>query len=112
MKNDHHKLSRITRELEIWLGEVASARSPGRKIKVTDRILDLVEWAHIYFLKLALNDKKRENPPDDPITVYNRWWDKDYKTPCEQRPHEDWPDIIDFIDGGYQTNLFGSVKAI
>src|SRR6266498_833520 len=86
----HHKLPLITRELDIWLGEVVSPRTPGRKIKVTDRMLDLSEWAHAYFLQLPLNQRKTINPPDLPITVYNRWWKTDFETPRKHRPHPDW----------------------
>ena len=60
-------------------------------------MLDLVEWAHIYTLQLPLNDKKKVNPPDHSTTIYNRWWQKDYETSCKQRPHKDWPDLIDYM---------------
>jgi len=30
--------------------------------------------AYAYFLQLPLNERKRKNPPEHPITVYNRWW--------------------------------------
>ena len=50
LNSEHHKLPLVTRDLRLWLGEVTTPRSPGRKIKVTDRMLDLVEWAHIYYL--------------------------------------------------------------
>ena len=93
---DHHKLPEVSREQTIWLGEVASPRTPGRKIKVTDRMLDLAEWAHAYFLQLPLNDKKTRTPPDRGIVIYNRWWRTDYETPHLRRPHGDWPDLIDY----------------
>jgi hypothetical protein len=101
----HHKLPLVTRDRGIWLGEVVSPRTPGRKIKVTDRMLDLVEWAHAYFLQLPLNERKKVNPPSHPITVYNRWWHRDFKTPYKQRPHRDWPDIIDFLGNDYDAKL-------
>ena len=50
LNNSHHKLGEVKRDFNIWLGEVSSPRTPGRKTKVTDRMLDLAEWAHIYFL--------------------------------------------------------------
>ncbi len=105
LASDHPKLGKITRDQEIWLGEVASPRIPGKKKKATDRILDLVEWAHIYFLQLPLNDKKKQNPPDGPITVYNRWWRCDYYSPFKRRPHRDWPDLIDFLGTEYQARI-------
>lgn len=105
LNNSHHKLGQVTSEVTIWLGEVESPRTPGRKIKVTERMLDLVEWAHIYFLKLPLNEKKRASEPDSQIVVYNRWWKRDYKTRYEKRPHVDWPDLIDFSEGESETRL-------
>ncbi len=114
MNGYHHKLPLIKRDLEIWLGELISPRTPGKKIKVTDRMLDLTEWAHAYFLQLPLNDKKKKNPPDRPITVYNRWWKKDFETPYRKRPHKGWPDIIDFAGNEYDSKVvwFGSRQKI
>ena len=106
----HHKLEKITRDLEIWLGEVVSPRTPGKKLKVTDRMLDLSEWAHAYFLQLPLCERKTTNPPDGAITVYNRWWSKlADDAPRKKRPHEDWPDFIEFIGYEYdaKTVWFG-----
>lgn len=105
LSSNHHKLPAVTKDLQLWLGEVASPRSPGRKIKVTDRMLDLAEWAHVYFLQLPLNDKKKASPPDLPITVYNRWWRTDYETRHKKRPHADWPDIIDYPGNEYDGKL-------
>lgn len=103
----HDKILQVIRdnasERGIWLGEVSSSRSPGRKVKITDRMLDLAEWAHVYFLQLPLNEKKRMSPPDMPIVVYNRWWQKDYETPFLKRPHRGWPDLIDFV--GLECNV-------
>ena len=70
----HQALPNVTKEQALWLGEVVSPRTPGRKIKVTDRMLDLTEWAHAHFLQLPLNSKKKVTPPDRPIIVYNKWW--------------------------------------
>ena len=68
-------------------------------------MLDLAEWAHIYFLQLPLNEKKKARPPDRPITVLNRWWKTDYETPIQKPPHPSWPNLIDFLDDGYDTRL-------
>lgn len=111
----HHKLEKITRDLEIWLGEVVSPRTPGKKLKVTDRMLDLSEWAHAYFLQLPLCERKTANPPDGAITVYNRWWNKrSDDTPCKKRPHKDWPDFIEFIGPEYdaKTVWFGRRQTV
>ena len=110
----HHKLSRITREFSLWFGEVSSPRAPGKKTKFTDRILDLSEWAHAYFLQLPLNDRKKMNPPDLPITVYNRWWRTDYETQYMRRPHREWPDVIDYLGDEYNAKLvwFGGQQVV
>ena len=110
----HHKLPLVTRQMEVWLGEVVSPRTPGRKIKTTDRMLDLAEWAHAYFLQLPLNERKKKRPPDRPITVYNKWWRPDFVTPYVRRPHRDWPDLIDFLGTGYPTKLvwFGGGQVV
>jgi len=110
LNQNHHKIFNVTRDHQVWLGEVTSPRSPGRKLKVTDKMLDLAEWVHVYFLQLPLNEKKKTNPPDRKIIIYNRWWQKDYKTPFLKRPHRDWPDMIDFQGNDSNSKLvwFGS----
>lgn len=70
----HHKIHEVTRDRKIWLGEIGSVGVPGRKGKAIDIRIDLAEWAHAYFLKLPLNDKKTKHAPDKPVTVLNRWW--------------------------------------
>ncbi|MFG6159639.1 hypothetical protein ACGTNG_12605 [Halomonas sp. 1390] len=100
-----HPLHKVTKEREIWLGEVVSPRTPGKKIKVTDRMLDLAEWSHAYFLQLPLNTQKRKTSPDRAIVTYNRWWKPDYETPYRKRPHRDWPDLIDFFADDYDAKI-------
>jgi hypothetical protein len=114
LNGNHHKIPEITKDAIIWLGEVVSPRTPGRKIKVTDRMLDLAEWAHAYFLQLPLNERKKKNPPDREIVVYNRWWQKDYETRYLKRPHKEWPDIIDFGGNDYKAKViwFGSKQIV
>jgi len=90
---NHHILPFISGYPLIWLGEIASYGIPG-KVKVD--LIHQAEWAMIYFLQPLLNEKKAANPPNYPITVFNRWWKKDYETPRKQRPHLAWPDVIDF----------------
>jgi hypothetical protein len=110
LNGQHHKIPNVIGDPYIWLGEIVSPRTPGRKIKVTDRMLDLAEWAHAYFLQLPLNTAKKKQPPDREIIVYNRWWQKDYITPYRKRPHNEWPDIIDFLGNQYNSKVvwFGS----
>lgn len=101
----HHKLAKITREAKLWLGEVATAEVPGKKVKKTSAILDSAEWLHAFFLKLPLNEKKTMRPPQKPCTVLNRWWKKDYATPWVKRPHANWPDFIDYLGPNMPARL-------
>ena len=105
LAEDHSKLRLITRGRKIWLGEVASVGVSGPKQKRTDFLLDLVEWAHAFFLELPLNERKRLAPPRRAITVVNRWWGTDFFTPKRRRPHTDWPIVIDYAGGGYPVRM-------
>jgi hypothetical protein len=96
IRENHHKLSRITRGLEIWLGEISSAEPSGKRIKVTPATLDYAEWLHARFLGLPLNDKKTKRLPPRSVTVLNRWFACDFETLRGKRPHKDWPDLIDY----------------
>lgn len=92
----HGKLGLITKRLNIWLGEIATSEPSGRKLKVTPATLDYAEWLHARLLKMPLNEKKTKTLPPIGVTVLNRWFGKDYKTPRQRRPHADWPDLLDF----------------
>jgi hypothetical protein len=106
----HHKLSRIVRNREIWLGEIATAEPSGKRMKATPATLDYAEWLHARFLRLPLNDKKTKNLPSRSVTVLNRWFGCDYDTQRGKRPHRDWPDLIDFPSDGLAARAvwFGS----
>ena len=104
-QSKHTALLNVNRELKIWLGEIGSFGIPGKKTKVTNICLDYAEWAHAYFLELPLNERKTKNPPDRPVTVLNKWWQKDFETPRIKRPHPDWPDLIDFLGSDYGARV-------
>jgi len=95
LSNQHQKIHDVSREAEIWLGEIATAEPSGRRLKATPATLDYAEWLHARFLNLPLNEKKTKGLPPRSVTVLNRWWAIDYETP-EKRPHLDWPDLIDY----------------
>ena len=105
INEDHDKLALITRNRILWLGEVASTGIPGPKNKNTDIQLDLAEWAHIFFLKPKLNNKKLCFPPYRGLTVINRWWQKDFETNRTRRPHNNLPDMIDYFGPGYGARI-------
>ena len=96
IKEDHHKMSLVIRDRQLWLGEIVTAEPSGKKIKITKATLDYAEWLHARFLRLPLNENKTKSLPPQSVTVLNRWWRTDYSTIRKQRPHPDWPDLIDF----------------
>ena len=97
---NHSKIEHVTQNKQIWIGKISSFSVPGKKEKVTNIMTDLAEWAHVYFLKPALNRYKIINPPDKPVTVVNRWWKKD-NTPYINGVHKDWPTLIDYFGKVY-----------
>jgi hypothetical protein len=113
--SNHNKLPDISRESRLWLGEVATAHVPGKKLKKTQATLDLAEWALTYFMAIPMNSKKRKSPPDRAITLLNRWWRKDFETPWIKRPHPLWPDLVDYLGSEYTTRLVwfgGRIKRV
>lgn len=92
---EHHKLKLVTKERQIWLGEVSTAEPSGRKMKVTQAGLDYSEWLHARFLQLPLNEKKTKKVPPRSVSVMNRWFRPDMVA-RRNRPHADWPDLIDY----------------
>lgn len=96
IKDTHHKLKHVFREREIWLGEIGTAEPSGKKVRVTPATLDYAEWAYARFFDLPLNEQKTTGLPSRGFTVLNRWWKKDFDTPRRNRPHADWPDLIDY----------------
>ena len=99
----HHKLRLVTRDRSIWLGEIATGNVPGRKKVATPVSLRMAEWAIARLLKLPLNDRLQNSLPKRPVTVLNRWWKIDYMTPRVQRPHNEWPDLIDYLGSEYRA---------
>lgn len=114
VKTGHYKLDLVTRDRTLWLGEVSSLGVPGRKTKKTDPSLDFSEWALVYFLQPSLNDKKKYTPPARPVSVLNRWWKVDYKTPWVKRPHPELPEFIDYLGPKYKAKVvwFRSPKRV
>lgn len=110
LRDSHHKLKHVSRDREIWLGEISTAEPSGRKLRVTPATLDYAEWAYARFFDLPLNEQKTTGLPQRSFTVLNRWWHTDYERHRTNRPHRDWPDLIDFPSGGLPVRKvwFGS----
>jgi hypothetical protein len=51
LKTDHHKLQKVSRRRQLWLGEVSTAEPSGKKLKVTAATLDYAEWLHARFMQ-------------------------------------------------------------
>ena len=121
IREEHHKLKHVSRERSIWLGEIGTAEPSGRKQRVTPATLDYAEWAYARFFDLPLNEKKSVGLPQRSFTVLNRWWRPDLATPRTNRPHSDWPDLIDYPGyelpvrkvwfGGRQEKILGPLYA-
>jgi len=103
----HKKIHMVTCDRTLWLGEIGSIGLPGKvnSKTVIDLRIDLAESAHIYFLQPRLNDRKAYHAPKLPVTVLNRWWKTDYETPRKKRPHQGWPDLIDYTGIEYGARL-------
>ena len=68
---EHHKLPKITRDLEIWLGQVLY---PNR---VNRRTLEEAERMMVYFWQPPLNERKKVNPPKQPTSLISHWFKQD-----------------------------------
>ncbi|MGF7162826.1 hypothetical protein FHS85_004481 [Rhodoligotrophos appendicifer] len=104
---------KIISDHQFWLGEITTAEPPGKKIKVSKSTLKYAEWLHARFLNLPFNVMKTKTIPDRSVTVLNRWFDTTYDN-ISERPHPDWPDLIDFPSYGLPARAvwFGSRQEI
>lgn len=105
ISEDHYQLKKVTRDRQLWMGEIATSEPSGKKLKVTKRTLDFAEWLHARFMQLPLNERKTKGLPSRSVTIMNRWWKTDYITIRKNRPHPDWPDLIDFPDYGIPARM-------
>ena len=100
----HHKLGVSSTVSQLWLGELAVAGIPGRRLKRINPHIDIAEWALAYFLKIPDNEKKTMFPPDRSCVLVNRWWGTDYETPTE-RPTARWADVVEWDATRRSANL-------
>jgi hypothetical protein len=85
---NHHKLSEITRDIGIWLGEVSYPN---------DHVRDHLETAEsilVYFWQPELNERKKFTPPL-PTTVISHWFSADGKPRIYQNYiYKNLPDVL------------------
>lgn len=105
LHDGHHKLPEVTRSRQLWLGEIATSEPSGKRLKATKATLDYAEWLHARFMQLPLNSMKTKSLPARSVTVLNRWWKTDYETMRSNRPHPDWPNMIDFPGHGLAARM-------
>ena len=75
----HHKISEITRELKIWLGEIAYPNEHTRMH------LEIAESIVVYFWQPNLNERKKFYPPR-PTALISHWF-KPNGTPRFNQQH-------------------------
>lgn len=84
----HHKIHKITREQEFWLGEVTVPENASR------HYLEIAETLIVYFWQPSLNERKKYTPPK-PTTVINYWFKRDGKPRLNQKSvYKDLPDVL------------------
>lgn len=76
LKN-HHKLEKVTREQEFWLGELTSDEYDKAE-------LELVEHCLVKWWGPPLNDKKIISEPKEPIVVVSHWFNKNQEVRYKQ----------------------------
>lgn len=92
---NHHTINEITREREIWLGELVYPEQWSREH------LEAAEALIIYFWQPELNDKKKVNAPQKAITVISHWLKRDGRPRMKQRAiYKDLDDVLSW-DGRY-----------
>jgi hypothetical protein len=86
----HHKKELVTRNQEIWLGEIEyPILNENRR-----SILEKAEAIIIYTLGLNLNERKKVYAPKIPITILNRWYKKDGTIRYNHVSSVNVPDVI------------------
>ncbi len=91
---EHHKIQYITRDLQIWLGEIAYPNA------FTRSHLETAESIIIYFIGTNLNEHKKFRPPK-PTTIISHWFKKDGSPRIRQKSlYKHFHDVISW-DGEY-----------
>ncbi len=88
LKN-HHKVYKIKKDLEIWLGKIVFPDKPSDKdLKIAERIL-------VYFWQPKLNEKLRYDPPPQPTNLISHWFTADGTPRRRQRAiYKDLHDVL------------------
>lgn len=91
---NHHALSQISRDLLIWLGQIAVPENYSRaEIELAEKII-------VFFWQPELNTRLRDWAPD-PTTVISHWYTADGKIRINQKAiYRDLEDVMSW-DGEY-----------
>jgi len=105
LNNYHHKLSEITKELEIWLGYIEYPTEYSRAH------LEMAETILVYFWQPELNERKKINIPS-PITIVSHWFKPDGNARINQRSiYRDLPDVISWDGYHWRTGNLNVYEA-
>ena len=86
--NYHHKIFEVTRDLSIWLGEIAYPSGFNRQH------LETAEAILIYFWQPNLNDRKKVTPPKA-TTLISHWFKPDGTPRIYQKQlYKDLADVL------------------
>ncbi|MGE0212852.1 MAG: hypothetical protein AB7S41_14250 [Parvibaculaceae bacterium] len=90
----------VTRDFQIWYGEISSYSIPGRHSKGQSLqhsvAVTQAEWMLAYFLEISLNVSKRKSPPRRSAILINRWFKTDWETRWKNRKVKGWADFIEY----------------
>lgn len=84
----HHKLDKITRDLEVWLGTIVYPQNASRYY------LEMAEKMLVYFWQPNLNERLRYYPPQG-TNLISQWFDPQGKPRYNQLAiYRDLPDVL------------------
>ncbi|WP_029147844.1 hypothetical protein [Methylophilus sp. 5] len=96
-ENTHHKLPKIWRELNIWLGEIQYP------LEHTRTHLEVAETVIVYFWQPDLNNRKKFRLPR-PTTLISQWYKKDGSPRVRQHSlSKDLPDVLSWDGHHWRT---------
>ena len=100
LKN-HHKVPKINREQEFWIGTVNYPNEPTRDN------LEMAEYIIVYFWQPELNERKKLSIRK-PVSLINKWFKKDNSP--RRRQHPICKDLSDVISWDGELWRTGNLK--